>query len=324
VKNIAKYIQPGTLISFETTLPVGTTRNRFTKIIEDGSSLKVGVDFFVVFSPERVFTGRFFSDLSNYPKLVGGVTNICASKGIDFYKLVLDFQHRSDLKLPNGVWDLQTCENAEFAKIAETTYRDVNIGLANEFAVFARMKNIDINSVIEASNSQPYSHIHEPGISVGGHCIPVYPYFYMYSNPDSSIVKSARLRNESMPSYVIQEIKSSLGSLEGLNIGVFGLSYRPGVKEMAYSGSVALLKILKKEGAKVFGIDPLYENREIASLGFDPIEDFRELEGVIIHTAHKEFQEINFNEFEKLKFIFDGRKLISKETIGEQIVFMSF
>jgi UDP-N-acetyl-D-mannosaminuronate dehydrogenase len=85
-----------------------------------------------------------------------------------------------------------------------------------------------------------------------------------------------------------------------------------------------LLKILKKEGAKVFGIDPLYENREIASLGFDPIEDFRELEGVIIHTAHKEFQEINFNEFEKLKFIFDGRKLISKETIGEQIVFMSF
>ena len=324
VKNIAKYMQPGTLISFETTLPVGTTRNRFTKILEDGSSLKVGEDFFVVFSPERVFTGRFFSDLSNYPKLVGGVTNLCTNKGVDFYRLVLDFQLRSDLKRENGVWDLQTCENAEFAKIAETTYRDVNIGLANEFAVFARDNNIDINSVIEASNSQPYSHIHEPGISVGGHCIPVYPYFYMFSNPDSSIVKSARRRNELMPSYVVQEIKASIGSLEGLAIGVFGLSYRPGVKEMAYSGSLILLNILKKEGAKVFGIDPLYEHSEIASLGFNPIKDFRKIEGVIIHTAHEDFKGLNFNEFEKLKFIFDGRKLLSKGTIDKRIAFMSF
>jgi nucleotide sugar dehydrogenase len=143
VENIGKYMRKGVLISIETTLPVGTTRNRFAKSIQTVSSLRVGQEFSMVFSPERVSSGRIFNDLRSYPKLVGGVTESCTQKGIDFYEAVLDFDKRSDLPKPNGVWALQNCETAEFTKIAETTYRDVNIGLANEFALYAASKVID-------------------------------------------------------------------------------------------------------------------------------------------------------------------------------------
>ena len=113
----------------------------------------------------------------------------------EFYEAVLDFDERPDLSRPNGVWDLGSAEASEMAKLAETTYRDVNIGLANEFARYAGANGIDIYRVIEASNSQPYSHIHRPGIAVGGHCIPVYPRLYLWNDPAAEIVRTARAVN---------------------------------------------------------------------------------------------------------------------------------
>lgn len=166
-EEIAKGLQKGSLVAYETTLPIGTTRNRFTIKLEEISGLKVGQDFYVVFSPERVLTGRVFSDLRKYPKIVGGVTDLCAVKGAEFYESVIDFDVRSDLPKPNGVWKLGSCESAEFVKLAETTYRDVNIGLANQFAKYADKLNLSIHDVIDAANSQPYSHIHQPGVAVG-------------------------------------------------------------------------------------------------------------------------------------------------------------
>ena len=239
VTEIGKYVVNNTLIVFETTLPVGTTRNRFSKSIEKISNLEVGKDIYIVFSPERVLTGRIFEDLVKYPKLVGGVTKLCTEKGVEFYKSVLEFK---DNFLGDTVWALENCETAEFTKIAETTYRDVNIGLANEFAIYAKKKNINITQVIKAANSQPYSNIHTPGISVGGHCIPVYPHFYLSDNPDSTIVYAARMRNQSMPAHTIEEIKKKFSSLEGMSIGILGISYRTGVKEAAFSGALTLLE----------------------------------------------------------------------------------
>ena len=138
----------------------------------------------------------------------------------------MDFDKRSDLPKPNGVWALQNCETAEFTKIAETTYRDVNIGLANEFALYADSKDIDFIEVIQAANSQPYSHLHSPGISVGGHCIPVYPNFNIQDNKQSQIVRAARERNLSMPLLAIQKIKEKYPALADLSVGVFGISSR--------------------------------------------------------------------------------------------------
>jgi len=174
-KDIARGLKPGTLVVYETTLPVGTTHTRWKPMLEEGSGLTEGIDFHLVFSPERVLTGRVFADIRKYPKLVGGLSQEGAKSSTRFYEDVLEFDERPDLERGNGVWDLGSTEAAEMAKLAETTYRDVNIGLENQFGVFAAKHGIDVYQVIEASNSQPYSHIHRPGIAVGGHCIPVYP-----------------------------------------------------------------------------------------------------------------------------------------------------
>src|ERR687890_193610 len=148
-RDIARGLRPGKLVSYETTLPVGTTRNRWAPLLAEGSGLVAGHDFHLVFSPERVLTGRVFADLRKYPKLVGGVDAASAQRGVEFYEAVLDFDDRPDLERPNGVWDLGSAEAAELAKLAETTYRDVNIGLANQFAVFAATEGIDVYQVIE-------------------------------------------------------------------------------------------------------------------------------------------------------------------------------
>src|SRR5690242_18226462 len=211
-------------------------------------------------------TGRVFEDLRKYPKLVGGMSEAGAAKAVAFYEAVLDFDERPDLKRPNGVWDLGSAEAAELAKLAETTYRDVNIGLANQFARFADTAGIDIYQVIEASNSQPFSHIHRPGIAVGGHCIPVYPRFYTHNDPTASVVLSARQANSEMPAYAVGMLEGALGSLEGMKVAVLGISYRGGVKETAFSGVYPTVEALKARGARVVVHDPMYDAREVEQL----------------------------------------------------------
>src|SRR5690606_5051190 len=135
-------------------------------------------------------------------------------KAREFYESVLDFDDRPDLARANGVRDLGTAEASEMAKLAETTYRDVNIGLANQFALFAEKSGIDVYQVIEACNSQPFSHIHRPGISVGGHCIPVYPRLYLSNDPDADVVTRARAANVAMPAHAVGRLAKTIGGLE--------------------------------------------------------------------------------------------------------------
>src|SRR5690625_5505074 len=123
------------------------------------------------------------------------------------------------------------------AKLAETTYRDVNIALANQFGTFAATHGIDVHQVIAAANSQPYSHIHRPGIAVGGHCIPVYPRLYLSTDPNATTVRTARTLNASVPAHLVERAANLLGELNGLKAVALGASYRPGDKETASSGA---------------------------------------------------------------------------------------
>ncbi len=312
-EKIAQGLKPGTLVSYETTLPIGTTRNRFAPAIEKISGLKAGLDFSLVFSPERVLTGRIFADLRKYPKLVGGINESSTKVGIDFYKAVLDFDERPDLSEKNGVWDLLTCEASEMAKLAETTYRDVNIALANQFAIYAETANIDIAKVIAASNSQPFSHIHQPGIAVGGHCIPVYPRFYLWNDPQATIVRSAREANAGMPQHAVSILAGALGSLKDAKIAVLGVSYRGGVKESAFSGVFPTVDALKEAGAIVLVHDPMYTNREILELGFTPYAIGNSVDGVILQADHAEYKELSSKDFPGLKTIVDGRRTLTPE-----------
>ena len=307
--SLARHLAPGTLVSYETTLPVGTTRTRWKPMIEDVSGLTEGKDFHLVFSPERVLTGRVFADLRKYPKLVGGLSGAGGERARAFYEAVLDFDERPDLDRPNGVWDLGSAEAAEMAKLAETTYRDVNIGLANQFARFAGRHGIDVREVIAASNSQPYSHIHQPGIAVGGHCIPVYPRLYLWNDPDATVVRAAREANAAMPEHAVDLLAESYGGLQGTRVLVLGASYRGGVKETAFSGVFPTVEALRARGADVRVHDPMYTDAELEALGLPPGHLGDQVDAVVVQADHREYATLTADDVPGAKVLVDGRRI---------------
>ena len=311
-RSFAEHLKPGTLVSYETTLPVGTTRNKWKPLIEEVSGLTEGSDFDLVFSPERVLTGRVFQDLRRYPKLVGGLSAAGAKHATEFYDAVLEFDDRPDLDRSNGVWDLGSAEAAELAKLAETTFRDVNIGLANQYARFADAHGIDVYSVIEACNSQPYSHIHLPGIAVGGHCIPVYPRLYLWNDPDATVVQAAREANLAMPEYAVAMLEGAHGSLKGQKVVVFGASYRGGVKETAFSGVFSTVETLRQRGATVAVHDPMFSDDELVALGFDPFHLGEAAAAAVIQADHDEYRALSPADVEGVVTLVDGRRVTSK------------
>lgn len=309
---IARHLTAGTLVSYETTLPVGTTRNRWRPALEAGSGLAEGSDFHLVFSPERVLTGRVFEDLRKYPKLMGAVSPAGGDIARAFYESVLQFDERPELARPNGVWDLGSAEAAEMSKLAETTYRDVNIGLANQFALFAQESGVDVYAVIEAANSQPYSHIHTPGIAVGGHCIPVYPQLYLYGDPGATVVRAAREHNASMPIHAVNLLDSALGGLAGRTVLVLGATYRTGVRETAFSGVFPVVDALRTRGATVGVSDPNYTSDELTALALPVLAADASVEGIIVQTNHDAYRALTADDFPELLAIVDGRHLLDR------------
>lgn len=312
-RDVAAGLKPGTLVSYETTLPIGSTRQRFGPMLAQGSGLVAGRDFALVFSPERVFTGRVFADLRKYPKLVGGIDGASTREGVDFYSSVLEFDERPDLARPNGVWDLGSAEAAEMAKLAETTYRDVNIGLANQFAMFAAQSGIDVYRVIEACNSQPFSHIHQPGVAVGGHCIPIYPQMYLWNDPSASVVRSAREANAQMPSRTVELLASTHGDLEGQTVVVLGAAYRGGVKETAFSGVFPLVSALHERGARVVVNDPMYSDDELLAMEFTPHHFGDAADAVVVQADHSTYFGIGASHIPGVRTVVDGRRTLDPE-----------
>lgn len=312
-RSLGEHLTAGTLVSYETTLPVGTTRNRWKPLLEEVSGLTEGKDFHLVFSPERVLTGRVFEDLRKYPKLIGGLSDAGAKKATNFYNAVLDFDKRPDLARENGVWDLGSAEASELAKLAETTYRDVNIGLANQFARFAGKTGIDVYAVIQATNSQPFSHIHQPGIAVGGHCIPVYPRLYLWNDPDATIVRAAREANAGMPEYTIGLLEGAHGDLAGARIVVLGAAYRGEVKETAFSGVFAAADALTSRGATVLVHDPLYTDDELTKLGFAPYHYGEPVDAAVVQADHQEYRTLSAAQLPGIRTFVDGRRVSSAE-----------
>jgi UDP-N-acetyl-D-glucosamine dehydrogenase len=300
VGDIGRGLRAGTVVSVETTLPVGTTRERVAPALEELSGLRSEVDFFTVHSPERVYSGRIFRDLATYPKLVGGLGDTGEARGVALYESFLDAEVR-----PMG-----GAEAAELTKLAETTYRDVNIALANEFARFADSRGIDIDRVIDAANTQPFSHIHRPGVAVGGHCIPVYPRFYLAGNPSALLPAVAREVNEGMPTYAVDLLAGELGGdLRGRRVLILGVTYRGAVKETAFSGAFALRRELERRGAEPVASDPLYGPEELASLGFTAW-DGGEVDAAIVQADHAEYAQLRPKDVPGLQAVVDGRGIL--------------
>jgi nucleotide sugar dehydrogenase len=309
---IGRGLRPGTLVTFETTLPVGTTRGRIGARLTEISGLTPGVDFFLAFSPERVSSGRVFRDLAHYPKLVGGVDAESGRRAVAFYAEGLEFDERPDLDRPNGVWDLGSAEAAEFAKLAETTYRDVNIGLANQFALYADAIGVDFRDIAAACNSQPFSHLHEPGIAVGGHCIPVYPWFYLAGDPDATVVRAARTANLEMPARSVALLERAHGDLAGASVLVLGACYRGGVKETAFSGVFAVVDALRARGARATVSDPLFSPAELAALGLEPHGDLpgRPVDAAVVQADHPQYRDLGPADLPGVRTVLDGRAIL--------------
>ncbi|HYX10811.1 MAG TPA: nucleotide sugar dehydrogenase [Candidatus Acidoferrum sp.] len=299
VASVAGGVHRGLTVIFETTLPVGDTRSRFTPPLEAASGLRADREFYVAFSPERLFSGQVFRNLATYPKLVGGIGRASTERAAAFYGSVLDTE----------IVAMSSSEAAEFSKLADTTYRDVNIALANEFARYADRVGVDIQEVIAAANSQPYSHVHQPGIGVGGHCIPVYPHFLLSRAPEMELVDVSRRVNDGQIGLAIKAIQKALGGLEGVPVLVLGLTYREGVKELAYSRAMPLIERFSFHGAQVSAYDPLFSADEIERCCAKPYlwgepGPFR---AIVTQTADPLFHSMDFSLFPDLEVLFDGR-----------------
>jgi UDP-N-acetyl-D-glucosamine dehydrogenase len=288
VADVARGVQAGTTVVIETTVPVGTTRNRVAP------RMPAGVH--VAFSPERVSSGRVLRDLAVYPKLVGGLDAAGEARAVELYRQFITEAE---------VWPMGSAEAAELTKLAETTYRDVNIAFANELARHADDLGLNVQRIIDAANSQPYSHIHRPGVAVGGHCIPVYPRFYLSGATAARLPALAREVNEAMPQYAVELLADMLGGLDGTRVLILGVAYRGGVKETAFSGAFPLRDALLGRGAQVVAADPLYDDAELRALGFEPW-DGEPVEGVVVQADHAQYATLEI----PADGIVDGRGIV--------------
>ena len=306
-RDIARRIGPGTLVVYETTLPVGTTRTRFGPVLAEGSGLALDEDLFLAFSPERVLVGRVFLDLRRYPKIVGGTSAESTRRAVEFYRAALDEG--------TEVWAVTNAETAEMTKLAETTYRDVNIAYANELARFATRHDIDVSEVIGAANSQPYSHIHQPGVGVGGHCIPVYPHFLFNDDPELRIPPLAREINESMGRFAVDRAEDLIGSLDGQAVLLLGVAYRDDVREDAFSSAFRLRDELRAAGARLFAHDPYFDDDHLRTLGFEPwsFDSGEPVRVAVLQAGHAAYREMEPTAISGLELVVDGRNVLDRE-----------
>ncbi len=312
-------LRPGTLVIYESTLPVGTTAGRLRQILERTSKLQTGRDFYLAFSPERVSSGYIFRDLRIYPKVVGGIDEQSTAAVVAFYRSVLDAE----------IITMKSTDEAEFVKLIETTYRDVNIALANEYARYADAHGLDVAAAIAAANTQPYSRIHAPGLGVGGHCIPVYPYFLLAGLEESDLQtptsqsqmlmlpRYARCINDAMAEYAVRRVESVIGSLAHQSVLILGVSYRGDVHEVAFTSAKLLQDALLKSGAMVYVDDPLFSQDELRALGYTPLisEVEGEIGAIMLQASHQAYQLFDFSRFASCQVVLDGRYALSREKI---------
>lgn len=304
----AKGLKKGDLVIVETTMPPGSIRKLVIPLLEK-SGLIAGRDFGVAHAPERLMTGRVIRNMYKYPKILGGLDQKSTEAAAGLYA-------------PFGeVVRVSSLEAAELVKVSEGVYRDVNIAYANTLAMICEKHRVDAWEVIKAANHQTsdYCHIHLPGSGVGGHCIPVYPWFLIdkgrsYST-DVSLLRGARRINDAMPKHMKKLIDMCLKdqgkSLPASSVGVLGIAFRSGVKEARFSPGVALLKLLKGY-ARVVAHDPMFSEDEIRSMGFEPasLRDALECDCVALVTDHPDYRK----EIGRLESVagrvVDGRNIV--------------
>ena len=287
-ESVRANLRPGQLVVLESTTYPGTTREMVQPMLEE-TGLKAGVDFFLAFSPERVDPGNAEWKIENTPKIVGGLTPTCHRLAVALYGEALE-----------RIVEVSSPEAAELAKILENTFRAVNIGLVNEMAVIADRLGIDVWEVIDAAATKPYGFMRFfPGPGLGGHCIPVDPHFLAWKMKTlhyrTRFIELAAEINAEMPRYVVERVAEALNRvhkpLNGSEILILGMSYKPDVDDVRESPAFDIVQLLRRRGARVRFHDPYVEQVRIDDGVEQSVELTAELlaemDAVVITTDHK-------------------------------------
>jgi UDP-N-acetyl-D-mannosaminuronic acid dehydrogenase len=292
--NVAgKGLEKGDLVIISTTMPPGATEHVIKPILETASGLVAGKDFGLAHSPERLMVGRVIRNLYKFPKVVGGLDEASTEAATGVYSVFGDVVQTSSLLA------------AELVKVAEGTFRDVNIGYANFLATLCEPLGVDVWEVIAVANEGTREHcmIHRPSAGVGGHCIPVYPWFLINKAKElginAELLRQARYINDSMPFHTVDLIIRCLNaqkkSVKGSKISLLGISFRADVKETRFAASLPILKHLRGyHPAAILAYDPYFSKKEITNFGFTPVsfDEALSADCIVLLSPHTEFQEL--------------------------------
>lgn len=301
----------GKLIVNESTVAPFTTRRIIGQTIQKKTNLIPGKDFFLGCSPERVNPGDLTHQVENTQKIVAGL----APQDLQLVKKLYGAAIKANLI------SVGSLEAAESVKLLENSFRAVNIALVNELAKFCQKNELDVLEIIEAAKSKWTFMAHYPGIGVGGHCIPVDPYYLIKLAADCQvkmpILGMALAQNESMPKYVLTQLLnyySGKGSLL-----VYGISYKAGVRDMRESPALEFCHLLKKKKIKFEVYDPFYRVKEIKKLGLKPCLKLRRFDYLVVATGHLQLTEDARKIIDKKTIIIDGRNFFTKK-IGKKVI----
>ena len=287
---ISKHLRRGSIVVLESTTYPGTTEELLRPILEEGSGLKCGTDFYLGFSPERIDPGNLIYKTSNTPKVVGAIGADATEVIAMVYRAILD----------GDVHTVSSPAVAEMEKILENTYRNVNIGLVNELAILCNRMGIDVWEVIDAAKTKPYGfQAFYPGPGLGGHCIPLDPYYLSWKAREygfhTSMIEASMMVNDRMPEYTVERagkiLNRSKKALNGSRVLVLGVAYKQDIDDYRESPAVRVIKEFKKTGAQVDYYDPFvpkyrYEGQWHTGIPALTEEAVKQYDLVCITTAH--------------------------------------
>lgn len=320
-QQVGERMRPGALICIESTVAPGTTHNMVLPILEDASGMEAGKDFSLAFAYERVMVGRLLYNITDLPRIVGGIDDTSTQRAVDLYRHIV----KADIHPTDAM-------TAEVAKTVENTYRDVNIAFANEVALICESLGIDAFKVRELVNTlpnlpgdpakNPIRNMHVPGSGVGGHCLPKDSWLLKYGLDtygrfpvDPKIIVSSRELNDWMPVHCVDLLEGELGghnvSLQGAKIVILGLAFLPDSDDTRNTPTYAMDKVLRGRGAEVIIHDTLVEADEgVKNLTKDLWGALEGADGILLSTAHDEYGEIDFTRLHSVMrtpVLIDGR-----------------
>ena len=313
IKKIAPFTGNKIPIVIETSIPVGFSRHHVLPAFESAGK-QHGLDYLLAHSPERIKSGTMLEQLSQIPKIIGGVSKEASERSFEVYKCFFD---------ESLLYKVESTEAAEMIKLAGMVYRDVNIALSNQLAQFADAKGIHFTDLVPLINTDREAGLLQPGIGVGGHCTPVYPYFMIENFKEAglefTLASQSREINDFMVEHAVSSVKDKLKKKSAL---LLGLSFRPNVKEDAMSVTYRLNETLLRQGFNVMVHDTEFSAEEITGRGFNAAKDVynSSAEVVFLVTMHKEYFHLDFEKLfnQGVRFFIDGRNSIDRREVEKR------